>query len=183
MNEPFNEGRLFLRGCEGDPKAFQEIAARYGKPVYGFLSAFSEVNDARKQQIMIDSLTVGFRTYKPGVSAQPLLVLVLRNIWKTLTQESKQPAHDMAPSSAELHIQWVLQVFGELSREEKALILMRSQMDFLYEEMAAVLAISEKTIKTKLKAAQLRLRELMAEAMKRKYRELRQGPGTNPQLS
>ena len=182
MNENPHDEQLFLHCRAGDRQAFAEVTTRYGKPVYGFLSAFLGGNASRKKELMHLAFAEGFTAYQPQESSQSLLVLVMQALFKMLVRENPAPPVEEAPGAA-LHIQWILKTLMQLSVEEKGLILLRLQMDFLYEEIAFVFSLSEPTVKQKLKNARLRFRELVAVSMKGQYRELRKNSGKDTQLS
>jgi DNA-directed RNA polymerase specialized sigma24 family protein len=176
MNENPHDEQLLLHCQAGDRQAFAEIASRYGRPLYGFLSAYLGGDELKKQQLLRAAFTEGFRNYQPGESGQSLLVLTLRALLAALAREKTLPAprETAAPT---LHIQWLLEAFAGLSAEEKNLILLRLQLDLLYEEMSFLLSSPESALKSKLKDARLHFRTLVAESMKGRYRELQQYPG------
>jgi DNA-directed RNA polymerase specialized sigma24 family protein len=181
MNENPHDEPLLLRCRAGDRQAFSEIAAYYAQPVYGFLTASLGPSYPRKQVLMREAFAEAFHTYRSGETPS-LMMLVLQALLKEMAKE--KPLKDTAESfPGTLHTQWLLEAMAQLSSEEKALILLRLQMDRLYEEMAQLMSLPEASVRTKLKEALLHFRECMAQAMKGRYRELRSVPGKNPELS
>ena len=178
MLEPVEEEILLLRCAGGDKTALSELEQKYGQPLYDFLCKISGGSSSRSQSLLLQAFAEGFRLYRPGKAKHSFLALVLRALVKKAAHESA-PENQPPSKNLDLKAHWILAALRRLSYRQRVLILLRTQMDFLYEEIAFVLSASTPAVKSQLKDARLLFREKIDEVMKANFDELQSNSRTN----
>ncbi len=174
---------LMLAYARGDLAAFEALYARHRGMLYRFLlrsvrdphrtdelfqETWSRVISARERyqpqakfttwllQIAHNLMIDGMRRQRPGVSGDEAEV-ALANI---ATPEREQPDHALSEFERRRHLQ---QAIEKLPGEQRIAVLLRLEQDLSLEEIAAVTGCGRETVKSRLRYAMTRLREVLSE--------------------
>ena len=172
---------LIPRCRAADPVALTQLGRVYGFPVHGFLSAILGDDTAKKERYLCEALAEAFRLYQSEKLTQSFLTLVMQALIEILRADPSLAKQTQTQPFIikELRIQWMFEAFYHLPWQERAVILLRLQLDFLYEEMAFVFSESEMAVKNRLKDAREHFRLQMDERIKGQYVELQSGTKKN----
>lgn len=166
-----------VRAClSGDQKAFETLVRKYEKPIYNLalrmlkdrddaadvaqtvfvkayqkLDSFDESHEffswvyriAINESINFKKRTKRLDEYESGVSAA--------------LQANQEQAH-----GAEVLRDEMIDAIERLTMDYQMVIVLRHFHDFSYEEMAEVLSVPEKTVKSRLFTARQQLKEILA---------------------
>jgi RNA polymerase sigma-70 factor (ECF subfamily) len=172
MNENVDAARV--RDClAGDPQAFAALVEQYEKPVYNVaLRMLRNPEDARDiAQSVFMKAYQNLANYDPQYKFyswiyrmainESLNVLRVRDRNAGPVDE-RLPADDAGPSDLLVEDQRrdvVLEAVGRLKPEHRAVIVLRYFVDRDYEDMAEILGIDAKTVKSRLYTARQLLKE------------------------
>ena len=173
MNEEA-DGRLVARCCEGDRRAFADLVSRYQRPIYNAaMHMLHHTEDARDV-----TQTVFLKAYEHLDAYDPKFKFYSW-IYRIALNESINVLHrrrPRAPLDLELadgepgpdeaidHVQLaggLTAAIGALRTEYRAVIVLRHYLGCSYEDMAAILGVPEKTVKSRLFTARQSLRSAM----------------------
>jgi RNA polymerase sigma-70 factor (ECF subfamily) len=170
---------LVERCLAGDPAAFRLLVARYRRPLYN--AAFRVTGNAEDAsdvtQAAFTEVAERLGAYDPAHRffswIYRITVNAALNVARRNRHEASLPEHgerDASPSrdpetllaSAELarRVQAALSRLGE---EHRVVLTLRHFSDLSYREMAEVLGLEEKTVKSRLYEARQRLRDLLGD--------------------
>ncbi len=182
MTEIPHDELLIPRCRAADPEALTQLGRVYGYAVHGFLCAILGEGVGKKERFLREAFAEALRLYAPGKSAPSFLTLVTQALMEilrgdpSLAKEIKTPPFMVK----DLRLQWMFEAFYQLPWQERAVLLLRLQMDFLVEEMAFIFSEPEAAVKTRLKKAREHFRQQMEERIKGQYRELQSDARKNP---
>jgi len=168
---------LVQRCLDGDPEAFQLLVARYQRPLYnaayrvlGNAADASDVTQATFMEVAerLDDYDPHHRffswIYRIAVNAA--LNLARRNRHEAPLRDEEPRAVDPNDPQALMEVveraRRVQDALMRLSEDHRAVLTLRHFSDLSYREIAAVLELDEKTVKSRLFEARERLRELLA---------------------
>jgi RNA polymerase sigma-70 factor (ECF subfamily) len=176
MNDD-SDGALVSRACNGDAGAFEELVRRHEKTVFN--AAFRMLRDREEARDVAQ--TVFLKVYEHLADYDPsyrfyswIYRIAINESIKALQRRKPTAALDFetpdgAPGPEGIYDQCqlgdgVAAAMMGLSTEYRAVIVLRHFMDCSYEDMAAILELPEKTVKSRLFSA----RQLLKTAMESK---------------
>ncbi|MGB7211439.1 MAG: sigma-70 family RNA polymerase sigma factor [Gemmatimonadales bacterium] len=166
-----DQDRAFVRGyLEGQRDAANGLIDRYQKPLYNVaLRMLHDAQDAEDvtQTVFLNALSK-LRSYDPKYRFfswvyrmtvnESLNVLKRRKPTVALEDEPGLPSAGHAPDQAAAAHDQVGMALLDLKPDDRAVVVLRHFVSFTYEEIADVLEISVKTVKSRLFTARERLR-------------------------
>jgi RNA polymerase sigma-70 factor (ECF subfamily) len=173
MNED-SDGTLVRRCCGGDRRAFETLVARYERPVYN--AALRMLHDREEARDVAQ--TVFLKAYEHLADYDPshrfyswIYRIALNESINTLHRRKPlaaldleapdgEPGPDDALGQRQLGDGLTAAIMG-LSTEYRAVIVLRHFLDCSYEDIAAILELPEKTVKSRLFTARQTLRTVM----------------------
>jgi RNA polymerase sigma-70 factor (ECF subfamily) len=169
-----SDGALIRRCREGDKRAFAELVTRYEKPVYNAaLRMLHDREDARDiTQAVFLKVYEHLTDYDPRYKFYSWIYrIALNESINTLHRRKPLAALDLDAPDDEPGPDDVLgqQQLGDglasaimgLSAEYRAVIVLRHFLDCSYEDIATILELPEKTVKSRLFSARQSLRAAM----------------------
>lgn len=171
--------RLVERFRQGDRAAFAELVVRYQRPLYNaaywvvrreedagdvcqtaFLKAAERIDDYDPEYRFFSWL------YRIALN-EALNVLRERGRADASDELPEQPAPDADGPEARLHAgqraRRLREALMKLSANDRVVIALRHFSEFSYAEIADILAVEEKTVKSRLFEARQRLRTLLGD--------------------
>src|ERR1700751_5267804 len=171
---------LMLEFQEGSRAAFEELFARYRKPLYGFFGRRlnnPERAEGLPQETFLAVIRAAsryepratVRTYLYGIALK-LLAAERRKFLTSSTagQSASEPKTDGAPES----VLWVRQAMEKLDAQEREILMLREYEQLSYADIAELLRIPLNTVRSRLFRSRLALKTY-----------LESGPKNNSTLS
>lgn len=158
MKVSTDEELLVARCIRRDPEALQTLSSDYGRPVYGFLRTALGRRSELAHPILIDAFVNILRPHSAFNLTEPLLVTVMRSLIKGIQKQIKRKDAEGALEGLHPRLSFLFDSLCQLSWEERVLVLLRDQMEFSYEEMTAITALSRDQIKARLKEGRVHLK-------------------------
>ena len=172
-----SDGELIVRTADGDGSAFEELYRRYARPVFGL--ALRRLGDRHRAEDAVQetfaSLWRSAGTYRPdrGPGA-PWLYAVARNAivdrarrrYEPAVETPDEPADEPGPEehAESAFTAWrVHRALEELPEREREVISLAYWSGLSQSEIAEFLAIPLGTVKTRTRAALMRLADLLEE--------------------
>ena len=176
MNED-SDGSLVQRSCSGDRRAFETLVLRYEKPVYN--AAMRMLHDREEARDVAQ--TVFLKVYEHLGEYDPshkfyswIYRIALNESINTLQRRRPHAPLDFemadsepGPDDAVRHVQLnhgMAAAIMTLRDDYRAVIMLRHFLGCSYEDMATILEVPEKTVKSRLFSA----RQLLKSAMESK---------------
>ena len=160
---------LMLQFQGGSRAAFEELFARYRKPLYGFfarrLNNPERAEDLTQETFLAVIHAVSryepralFRTYLYGIA----LKLVAAERRKFLTsrtsgESAAEPKTDGAPDS----VLWVRQALEKLDAADREILMLREYEQLSYSDIAELLRIPINTVRSRLFRSRLALKSYL----------------------
>lgn len=175
MSENADAARV--RDClAGDPQAFAALVGLYEKPVYNVaLRMLRNPEDAHDiAQTVFMKAYQNLANYDPQYKFYSWIYRMAINESLNILRvrdrnagpvDERLPADDSGPSDLLVEDQRrdvVLEAVGRLKPEHRAVIVLRYFVDRNYEDMAEILGIDAKTVKSRLYTARQLLKEQLA---------------------
>ncbi|MGH7532524.1 MAG: RNA polymerase sigma factor [Gemmatimonadales bacterium] len=171
-----DQDRAFVRGyLEGQRDAANGLIDRYQKPLYNVaLRMLHDAQDAEDvtQTVFLNAL-LKLRSYDPKYRFfswvyrmtvnESLNVIKRRKPTVALEDEPGLPSMGSAPDHTAEVQDRVGMALLDLKPDDRAVVVLRHFVSFTYEEIADVLEISVKTVKSRLFTARERLRVALLE--------------------
>ena len=165
-----DEEGLIRRCLAGDSQAFEPLVERYHRPLFGvavrMLGSRDEAQDVT-QTVFLNTI-LKLRTYDPSYRFfswvyrmtvnESLNTLKRRKRMVMLDDEPGLPAPGAGADRATEMQDRVGRALMQLKPDDRAVVVLRHFVDFSYEEIADVLEIPVKTVKSRLFTARERLR-------------------------
>jgi RNA polymerase sigma-70 factor, ECF subfamily len=170
---------LMLEFQGGSRAAFEELFARYRKPLYGFFGRRLS-NPERAEDLTQETFLAVIRAvsrYEPRALVQTYLYGIAFKLLAaerrkfststTLGQSAPEPKTDGTPENA----LWVRQALEKLDSPEREILMLREYEQLSYSDIAELLRIPVNTVRSRLFRSRLALRSY-----------LESGAKTNPAL-
>jgi RNA polymerase sigma-70 factor, ECF subfamily len=160
---------LMLEFQGGSRAAFEELFARYHKPLYGFFRRRLN-NPERAEDLAQETLLAVIRaapryepralvrTYLCGIALK-LLAAERRKVLtsSTLGQSAPEPKADGTPE----RVLWVRQAVEMLDAPEREIVMLREYEQLSYSDIAELLRIPVNTVRSRLFRARLALKSYL----------------------
>jgi RNA polymerase sigma-70 factor (ECF subfamily) len=160
---------LMLEFQGGSRAAFEELFARYRKPLYGFFRRRLN-NPERAEELTQDTFLAVIRsvsryepralvrTYLCGIALK-LLAAERRKVLtsSTLGQPAPEPKADGTPE----RVLWVRQAVEKLDAPEREILMLREYEQLSYSDIAELLRIPVNTVRSRLFRARLALKSYL----------------------
>ena len=157
---------LMLEFQGGSRAAFEELFARYQKPLYGFFGRRLN-NPERAEDLTQETFLAVIRAvsrYEPRASVRTYLYSIALKLLaaerrKFLTsstsgQSATEPKTDGTPDSA----LWVRQALEKLDAPEREILMLREYEQLSYSDIAELLRIPVNTVRSRLFRSRLALK-------------------------
>jgi RNA polymerase sigma-70 factor (ECF subfamily) len=157
---------LMLQFQGGSRAAFEELFARYSKPLYGFFDRRLD-NPGRAEDLAQETFLVVIRAasrYEPRASVRTYLYgialkLVAAERRKLLTSSrSSQPAPEPTTDGAPDCVLWVRQAMEKLDASDREILMLREYEQLSYSDIAELLRIPVNTVRSRLFRSRLALK-------------------------
>jgi len=160
---------LMLEFQGGSRAAFEELFARYHKPLYGFFRR--RLNNPERAEDLAQETFLAViraasryepralvRTYLCGIALK-LLAAERRKVLtsSTLGQSAPEPKADGTPE----RVLWVRQAVEKLDAPEREILMLREYEQLSYSDMAELLRIPVNTVRSKLFRSRLALKSYL----------------------
>src|SRR5580658_11261067 len=158
---------LMLEFQGGSRAAFEELFARYHKPLYGFFARRLN-NPERAEDLAQETFLVvirgasryeprsSVRTYLYGIALN-LLAAERRKVLSTSGQSAAEPKTDGTPE----YVLWVRQAMEKLDAPEREILMLREYEQLSYSDIAELLRIPVNTVRSKLFRSRLALKSYL----------------------
>lgn len=173
MNED-SDGTLVRRCCNGDRRAFEALVLRYERPVFN--AALRMLHDREEARDVAQ--TVFLKVYEHLGEYDPShrfyswiyrialneSINVLHRRRPRAPLDLEMPDGEPGPDEAIGHVQLsggLASAVAALRPEYRAVIVLRHYLGCSYEDMAAILGVPEKTVKSRLFTARQALKAAM----------------------
>ncbi len=175
---------LMLEFQGGSRAAFEELFARYRKPLYGFF--LRRLNNPERAEDLAQETFLAViraasryepralvRTYLYGIALK-LLAAERRKLLtsSTLKQSAREPQTDGTPEC----VLWVRQAMEKLDAPEREILMLREYEQLSYSDIAEVLRIPVNTVRSRLFRSRLALKSYL-ESESKTNPALRAGAG------
>ncbi len=160
---------LMLEFQRGSRAAFEELFARYRKPLYGFFGRRLNSSERAEDLTQETFLAVirassryepraSVRTYLYGVALR-LLAAERRKFLPSSTsgQSAPEPKTEGAPDC----VLWVRQALQKLDAPEREILMLREYEQLSYSDIAELLRIPVNTVRSRLFRARLALKDYL----------------------
>src|SRR5262250_3195907 len=170
---------LMLEFQGGSRAAFEELFARYHKPLYGFFARRVN-NPARAEDLAQETFLAVIRgasryepralvrTYLYGIALK--LLATERRRFLTSSASGQSAPEPKAEGTAEC-VLWVRQAMGKLDAPDREILMLREFEQLSYSDIAELLRIPVNTVRSRLFRSRLALKDY-----------LESGAKTNPAL-
>jgi RNA polymerase sigma-70 factor, ECF subfamily len=160
---------LMLEFQGGSRAAFEELFARYRKPLYGFFGR--RLNNPERaedlaQETFLAVIRAAYRyepralvrTYLYGIALK-LLAAERRKLStsSTLKQSAREPQTEGTPE----YVLWVRQAMEKLDAPEREILMLREYEQLSYSDIAELLRIPVNTVRSRLFRSRLALKSYL----------------------
>lgn len=168
-----NDEALMHEFQGGSRAAFEELFARYRKPLYGFFGRRLN-NSERAEDLTQETFLAVIRAvsrYEPRASVRTYLYGIALNLlaaerrrvfrnsaWSSaLGLETTEPNTDRTPDS----VLWVRQAMERLDASDREILMLREYEQLSYSEIAELLRIPLNTVRSRLFRSRLALKNYL----------------------
>lgn len=165
---------LMLEFQSGSRAAFEELFARYRKPLYGFFRR-RLTNPERAEDLAQETFLAVIRAasrYEPRALVRTYLYAIALKLLaaeqrksltsSTLGQSAAEPKTDGTPEC----VLWVRQALEKLDAPEREILMLREYEQLSYSDIAELLRIPVNTVRSKLFRSRLALKGHLASEAK-----------------
>jgi RNA polymerase sigma-70 factor (ECF subfamily) len=160
---------LMLEFQGGSRAAFEELFARYRKPLYGFFGRRLD-NPERAEDLAQETFLAVIRAasrYEPRASVRTYLYGIALKLLaaerrkfltsSTFGQSASEPKTDETPEC----VLWVRQAMEKLDAQEREILMLREYEQLSYSEIAELLRIPVNTVRSRLFRSRLALKSYL----------------------
>lgn len=160
---------LMLEFQGGSRAAFEELFARYRKPLYGFFGRRLN-NRERAEDLVQETFLAVIRAasrYEPRALVRTYLYGIALNLLaterrkssmsSTLEQSAPEPKTDGTPE----YVLWVRQAVEKLDSPDREILMLREYEQLSYSEIAELLRIPVNTVRSRLFRSRLALKSYL----------------------
>jgi len=160
---------LMLEFQGGSRAAFEELFARYRKPLYGFFGRRLN-NPERAEDLVQETFLAVIRAasrYEPRASVRTYLYGIALKLLaaerrkfltrSTSTQSTPEPKSDGTPDC----VLWVRQALEKLDAQEREILMLREYEQLSYSDIAELLRIPVNTVRSRLFRSRLALKSYL----------------------
>ena len=158
------EELLIAGGLDREPEALRRLADRYGRPVLGFLRAFSGGDEIWARRTVVQALSAPLLDLKPFQERIPFLVDVIGRLVPALesfTPRRKSESSTLPEEPVEPRAAIILEALSSLPWRERALLLLRDQIDSSLEEIAFALHLPHDSVQGNLSGVRIHFRRFL----------------------
>lgn len=175
---------LMLQFRGGSRAAFEELFARYRKPLYGFFGRRLN-NPERAEDLTQETFLAVIRAasrYEPRASLRTYLFAIALKLLaaerrKFLTSSpSGQPAAEPTTGGTPECVLWVRQAMEKLDAPDREILMLREYEQLSYSDIAELLRIPVNTVRSRLFRSRLALKSYL-ESEEKTNPALRASPG------
>ncbi|HKU26630.1 MAG TPA: sigma-70 family RNA polymerase sigma factor [Candidatus Sulfotelmatobacter sp.] len=175
---------LMLQFQGGSRSAFEELFARYRKPLYNFFGRRLN-NRERAEDLTQETFLAVIRAasrYEPRASLRTYLFGIALNLLaaerrRVLTSStSGQPAPEPKTDGTPECVLWVRQAMEKLDAPEREILMLREYEQLSYSDIAELLRIPVNTVRSRLFRSRLALKSYL-ESKAKTNPALRASPG------
>ena len=161
---------LMLEFQGGSRAAFEELFARYHKPLYGFFGRRLN-NPERAEDLAQETFLAVIRAvsrYEPRASVRTYLYGIALKLLAaerrkfstsgTLIQSAPEPKTDGTPES----VLWVRQAMEKLDAPDREILMLREYEQLSYSDIGELLRIPINTVRSRLFRSRLALKSYLA---------------------
>ncbi len=157
---------LMLAFQGGSRAAFEELFARYRKPLYGFFGRRLNSPERAEDLVQETFLAVirAVARYEPRASVRTYLYGIALNLVaaerrKLLTSSPfGQPAPEPATDGAADSVLWVRQAMEKLDAPDREILMLREYEELSYSDISELLRIPVNTVRSRLFRSRLALK-------------------------
>ena len=159
---------LMLEFQGGSRAAFEELFARYRKPLYGLFAR--RLNNPERAEDMAQETFLavirGASRYEPRSSVRTYLYGIALNLLaaerrKALTRTSGQSIPEPRTQGTPECVLWVRQAMEKLDAPEREILMLREYEQLSYFDIAELLRIPVNTVRSKLFRSRLALKRYL----------------------
>jgi len=160
---------LMLQFQGGSRAAFEELFARYSRPLYGFFVRRLD-NPGRAEDLAQETFLAVIRAayrYEPRASVRTYLYgialkLLATERRKSLTSgRSTQPGPEPETGETPDSVLWVRQALEKLAAAEREILMLREYEQLSYSDIAELLRIPVNTVRSRLFRSRLALKSFL----------------------
>ena len=159
---------LMLEFRGGSRAAFEELFARYRKPLYGFFAR--RLNNPERaedlvQETFLAVIRAAFR-YEPRALVRTYLYGIALNLLaaerrKFSTSTSGQSAPEPVTGGTPEYVLWVRQAMEKLDSRDREILMLREYEQLSYSDIAELLRIPVNTVRSRLFRSRLALKSYL----------------------
>jgi|SRR5215469_7040932 len=165
---------LMLEFQGGSRTAFEELFARYHKPLYGFFGRRLNQPERAEDLVQETFLAVirGASRYEPRAAVRTYLYgialkLLAAERRKFFTSSaSAQPAPEPKTGGVPEYVLWVRQAMEKLDAPDREILMLREYEQLSYSDIAELLRIPVNTVRSRLFRSRLALKSHLDSAAK-----------------
>lgn len=158
-----SDGSLVARHAGGDSEAFELLYRRHEMRTWRFLErnvGNRASADELLQEVWFDVSNDAARFEPKARFATWLFAIAYKRLVDS-TEMNSDP--DAAPAAAPDQVTALTRAIGQLPRDHREALLLQIEGELSVEEIASITNSSQETIKTRLRLARMKLRELLNE--------------------
>jgi RNA polymerase sigma-70 factor (ECF subfamily) len=170
--EPTPNDEALMRDFQsGSRAAFEELFARYRRPLFGFFRRrLNHAADTRAEDLMQETFLAVLRAtqrYEPRAPVRTYLYGIAFNLISAehRRQLREHPAVSQAPepgtSSDTTAVVWIRQALAKLELSEREILMLREYEQLSYAEIAELLELPVNTVRSRLFRARMALKNLL----------------------
>src|SRR6266478_7200987 len=163
---------LMLEFQGGSRAAFEELFARYHKPLYGFFGRRLN-NPERAEDLAQETFLAVIRAasrYEPRALVRTYLYGIALKLVaaerRKQTRNSPLPLLETMPAAGDAsdEVLWVRQAIGKLDPSEREILMLREYEELSYSEIAELLRLPVNTVRSRLFRSRMALKSSLQPA-------------------
>src|SRR6267154_4666576 len=167
-----SDGALMLEFQGGSRAAFEELFARYRKPLYSFFGRRLN-NPERAEDLVQETFLAVIRAtsrYEPRALVRTYLYGIALKLVagerRKQNRNSPLPLLETMPAAGDANddVLWVRQAIGKLDPSEREILLLREYEELSYSEIAELLRLPVNTVRSRLFRSRMALKKSLQPA-------------------